>query len=364
MSLAEDPFSQALAAAEAGELERAEAAFRQLIGEKPDHLQGLRGLAGVLRRQAREIEAEAIEQDARRVESTDLAKIAAQLINMGRHQSARRPVDRALELDPGNPDALSLAGGLARIAGDFEQAAEFYARAHVLDPEEPHVAAALQVLTGQPPGAGLEEKMPVIVPFVRLGGFLDSEARDSVMAFAQSNLASFKQSRVVRDLELTYDGAVRSSRVSMEPKQIAAWFKPRILAVLPEVFLRLGIAPFEVGRIELQMTAHLDGDFYSLHNDNSHGARKGHDSDARRISFVYYFCCEPKRFTGGELRLYDTDLRRGTYSKAVFSRIAPDDNTIVFFPSAAAHEVGRLNMDSTNPADGRFTLNGWLHPIV
>jgi Rps23 Pro-64 3,4-dihydroxylase Tpa1-like proline 4-hydroxylase/thioredoxin-like negative regulator of GroEL len=362
MSLAEDSFSQALAAVEAGELERAESAFRRVIGEKPDHLQGLRGLAEVLRRQNRGEEAEALEGEARMIESADLAKVGAQLIKLGQHASAQRPIDRALQLDPGNAAALVLAGGLARTTGDFELAAELYARAQVVDPENADVATAVQVLTGRPLEARLEEEMPVIVPFARLAGFLDKEAHGRVMAFAQANLASFQQSHVLRGMDQAYDTSVRSSRVAMEPKEIAGWFKPRVISELPQVFARLGYAPFEVAKIELQMTAHLDGDFYTMHNDNSHGHRQGHDSDGRRISFVYYFCREPKRFTGGELRLFDTDLKRGASSKELFSRVAPHDNSIVFFPSAAMHEVGRLDMESSDPADGRFTLNGWIHP--
>ena len=362
MSLAEDSFSQALAAAAAGELERAEAAFRRVIGDKPDHLQGLRGLADVLRRQDRAAEADDLDAGARRIESSDLAKAGAQLIKLGRHASARRPVERALSLDPGNTAALILAGGLARSAGDFALAAEYYARAQILDPGNPHIAAAVQVLSGKPLETRLEEDMPVIVPFVRLAGFLGAAEHEQVMDFAQANLASFQESHVLRGVEQAYDTTVRSSRVAMEPKEIASWFKPLVVAALPQVFARLGCEAFEVAKVELQMTAHLDGDFYAMHNDNSHGHRQGHDSDGRRISFVYYFCREPKRFTGGDLRLFDTDLKRGAFRKEVFSRVAPDDNTIVFFPSAAMHEVGRLEMQSLDSADGRFTLNGWLHP--
>ena len=362
MSLAEDSFSLALAAAEAGELARAETAFRRVIGDRPDHLEALRGLAAVLRGQGRGEEAEALEAEARRIESSDFAKIAAQLIRLGRHASARRPLERALELDPGSGAALILAGSLARIDGDFALAAEYYARAQVLDPGDSDVAAAVQVLTGKPLEARAEAEMPVVVPFARLAGFLDAEAHAAVMAFAQENLASFQVSQVLHGMDSATDSRVRSSRVAMQPEDIAASFKPRVIAALPGVFARLGYEPFEVAKIELQMTAHLDGDFYSQHNDNSHGHRKGHDSDGRRISFVYYFCREPKRFTGGELRLFDTDLRRDAFSEQAYSRIEPDDNSIVFFPSAAMHEVGRRKMQSSDPADGRFTLNGWLHP--
>lgn len=362
MSEAEHAFSEAIAAAEAGELARAETAFRRVVEGNPEHLQGLRGLAGVLRRQDHAAEAVALEREAGRIESSDLSKLAAQLIKLGQYAAAQRSVGRALELDPGNFAALTLAATLERVAGDFETAAEYYARAHVIDGNDPHVAQALQVLTGRPLDARTEQEMPVVVPFARLANFLGPDDHAAAMTFVQDNLAGFQPSHVLKGMEHATDTAVRSSRVAMEPKEIGEWFKPRVLEMLPKVFARLGYAPFEVAKIELQLTAHLDGDFYGMHNDNSHGARKGHDSDGRRISFVYYFCREPKRFTGGALKLFDTDLRRGACRKEVFSRVPPDDNTIVFFPSAAMHEVERLSLQSSDPGDGRFTLNGWLHP--
>ncbi len=362
MSVSESSFTQALAAAEAGDLDLAEAAFRRVIGDNPEHLEGLRGLAGVLRRQDRAGEAASLEAQAAGFESAYLAKLAARLIKLGQHDAAARPLARALDLDPGNPDALNLSACLARVRGDFESARALYARAHAAAPEDQNIAAALQVMNGQPLEAEAEDDMPVIVPFARLGGFLEAEQRAQAMEFARDNLSVFQQSHVLIGMDHAHDTSVRSSRVAMEPKPIVRWFKPRVKAALPQVFARLGCAPFKVAKIELQMTAHLDGDFYTVHNDNSHGSRHGHRSDGRRISFVYYFCREPKRFTGGGLRLFDTDLRKGAYRREVFSRVSPDDNSIVFFPSAAMHEVEMLRLESDDPADGRFTLNGWIHP--
>lgn len=362
MSGTETVFSQALAAAKAGEAARAEKAYRQVIAENPEHLEALRGLAGVLRQNAREEEAAGLEAQAAGIECAYLAKLAAQLIKLGQHEAAARSLSRALDLDPRNADALNLAGCQARVRGDFAEARDLYARAQASAPDDQHIAAALQVLGGQALQAETEEDMPVIVPFARLDRFLDRARRRQVMDFARENLSVFKKSHVLIGLDHTHDTTVRSSRVATEPAPIVPWFKPMVEKALPQVFARLGYAPFEVAKIELQMTAHLDGDFYTVHNDNSHGYRQGHDSDGRRISFVYYFCREPKRFSGGGLKLFDTDLRKGAYRKEVFSRISPDDNTIVFFPSAAMHEVERLRLESEDPEDGRFTLNGWVHP--
>ena len=56
----------------------------------------------------------------------------------------------------------------------------------------------------------------------------------------------------------------------------------------------------------MQLTAHNDGCYYKIHNDA--GSEK---TANREISYVYYFYQEPKAFSGGELKIYDTELKGG-----------------------------------------------------
>ena len=58
---------------------------------------------------------------------------------------------------------------------------------------------------------------------------------------------------------------------------------------------------FPLQQVESQLTASNDGDFYRSHLDTD-----GRSLDGRAIACVYYFFREPKAFTGGALRLYDT----------------------------------------------------------
>ena len=81
---------------------------------------------------------------------------------------------------------------------------------------------------------------------------------------------------------------------------------------------------------------------------------------ARKLSYVYYFYRDPRPFAGGDLLLYDaTDA--GRKPRAAFSRIDPTRNSIVFFPSDCWHEIIPVACGD-EPEDGRFTVNGWIHP--
>ena len=82
----------------------------------------------------------------------------------------------------------------------------------------------------------------------------------------------------------------------------------RIQTALPLAMQKLGSEVFPITRIEAQMTASNDGDFFLHHNDNGQG-----EIASRELTFVYFFHREPRAFQGGELRIYDSRLENGEY---------------------------------------------------
>ncbi|HEY3663558.1 MAG TPA: 2OG-Fe(II) oxygenase, partial [Chthoniobacterales bacterium] len=81
----------------------------------------------------------------------------------------------------------------------------------------------------------------------------------------------------------------------------------------------------------------------------------------RRISCVYYFYANPRRFTGGELRVYDTWVTpTGDTAAATYTTLTPVDNSIVFFPSSVFHEVRPVCSESDAFAGSRFTMTIWF----
>ncbi len=132
--------------------------------------------------------------------------------------------------------------------------------------------------------------------------------------------------------------------------------RQKLLNTLPDVLQKLNHPTFSVSQVEMQLTAHNDGCFYKIHNDS--GSAK---TATRTITYVYYFHQQPKKFSGGELRLYETELKNGVATtNGQYKTIEPKNNSIVFFDSRCKHEVMPVKCPSRKFEDGRFTLNGWL----
>jgi SM-20-related protein len=149
----------------------------------------------------------------------------------------------------------------------------------------------------------------------------------------------------------------RRSRVLMDLGGHERMIVDRLLTCLPRVLQKWGRDPFPISRIETQTTASNHGDFFHCHSDNGAEAVA-----AREITFVYFFHREPKQFSGGELRIYDS--RRENYSyvpTANYRTIVPEQNQLVLFASGLSHEITPVDCPSEEFADSRFTVNGWVH---
>jgi Rps23 Pro-64 3,4-dihydroxylase Tpa1-like proline 4-hydroxylase len=138
----------------------------------------------------------------------------------------------------------------------------------------------------------------------------------------------------------------------------------RILEVFPDLLVQLGLPSLQISRFETQLTAHKDGNFFKAHTDNAIYDRGAYKDDAvrsRLLTYVYYFYKEPKAFSGGDLRLYDSKVVDNCYTHAdSFQTIEPRNNSIVFFLSRYFHEVLPVSCPSRAFTDSRFTINGWI----
>jgi hypothetical protein len=96
-----------------------------------------------------------------------------------------------------------------------------------------------------------------------------------------------------------------------------------------------------------------------VHQDNS--SVEPVDITLREISYVYYFHSEPKAFTGGQLKLYNSENGAVQSSKKRTAKtITPRQNTLVLFPSSYDHEVLPVRCPSRKFVNSRFTVNGWI----
>ena len=142
-----------------------------------------------------------------------------------------------------------------------------------------------------------------------------------------------------------------------------ALFDEKLRAMADDLFASVGTKPFEIDYIELEMVAHNDGAHFRAHSDIPVGPgreRLGGDSSGRHdrlLSGVYYYHREPKGFGGGELRLHRFG---GQGAPGDHVDIAPEQNSLLIFPSWAIHEVRPIRCASGLFEDSRFAINAWL----
>ena len=214
----------------------------------------------------------------------------------------------------------------------------------------------LRSQTGRPapPDRGL-----LATRYVRMLDFLSPAEHQRLLEHALACQADFHDSGIVgRAGEGTLDYSFRRSRTLSGDRLAEIWdmCDRRLRGMLPGVRKELGISWFRLGEIERQLTAHGSGGFFAPHVDTGHPI-----TSKRRISCVYYFHASPRRFTGGELKLYDTWFTpSGSTAAATYTTLTPLDNSIVFFPSDAFHEVCPVHCETEAFGGSRFTITIWF----
>jgi predicted 2-oxoglutarate/Fe(II)-dependent dioxygenase YbiX len=203
-----------------------------------------------------------------------------------------------------------------------------------------------------------------ILPHLVCRDFLPRREREALLDWAFEHEALFGPSGLGR--EHKRDTAIRNA-LHVREAVARPWtgrLRDYIRAALPAWWEPLGIAPFEVSSIELDLIAYNDGAYYRRHTDTER--RRGGDEDAsdprwpgdRMITAVYYFHAEPKGFDGGGLRLHPVVAPDAEMPQ--FADIAPEQNSVAVFPSYCPHEVLPVRCPSGAFRDSRFAINCWV----
>lgn len=187
--------------------------------------------------------------------------------------------------------------------------------------------------------------------YLQIDQFLTSDEHQQLLDYVIAKTDQF-----VPTSTFTKEKDYRQSVVLYSFPDYEQLISQRIREVLPNVLEQFSIPPFQASQIEAQLTAHNDGNYYKVHNDNG-----SPDTASRELTYVYYFYREPKPFSGGELVIYDSKIQNNYYVQAdTFQQVEPRNNSIVFFLSRYMHEVLPINCPSKRFADSRFTVNGWV----
>ncbi|QUS60483.1 2OG-Fe(II) oxygenase [Synechocystis sp. PCC 7339] len=212
-----------------------------------------------------------------------------------------------------------------------------------------------QINPNLPEPTATQQTESIFLPanYVEVKGFLCPEENEKFITEAINRRRQYMESNTT-----TKANQYRQSYVLFSKKipALSALIRERIKQRLPGLLGQLNFSPFEIAEIEVQLTAHNDGCYYRIHNDA--GSEK---TATRQITYVYYFYQEPKAFSGGELKLYDTEFKSNTIiTHPNFQTITPTNNSIIFFNSRCRHEVMPVICPSREFAHSRFTVNGWI----
>lgn len=197
---------------------------------------------------------------------------------------------------------------------------------------------------------------PPAAPVVRIIDLLPETTAQFIHTVACTRAAGFEASGAAVDagsqgLQSQAVPEHRTSLVLNECPEVFPWFLVLVRRLLPLACARLILPPFYPVQAEIQLTAHGQDAFFKQHQDN--GTYRLH---RRAVSYVYYFGDRGRSYSGGELVFDGMGFTVGDLAPAA---IAPEWNSIVFFPSGLSHEVRPVHA----PPDfrmGRFTINGWM----
>lgn len=195
-------------------------------------------------------------------------------------------------------------------------------------------------------------KLPA--PHLKIHDFLPAEDHAALFQWTLENESRFTASGVGAQGKV--DHAVRRSQTLLDLGPSHAVFQQAVEAQYKEWIRVLRTSAFDLDSVELQLAAHNEGAHFSRHVDTQVHAPTG--TSVRALSAVYYFFREPKAFTGGDLRIFPFAARP---EETACEAVAPEQNTLVVFPSWATHEVAPVHCPSGVFADSRFAVNCWLH---
>ena len=194
-----------------------------------------------------------------------------------------------------------------------------------------------------------------LLPYVQIRDFLPQAELEQLLDYVLTHPHKFKPATVGNgDLSLLNpEVRVALTWGNLGPLQVP--LERRFREALPFLMEKAGVPPPAPETLEVGLAAHGDGAFYRPHIDLVIGdhANNPTSESGRVLSAVFYFHAEPKRFSGGELRLF----RLGTDSG--FVNIEPLQNSLIAFHSWMRHEVRPVAVPSGEFRDYRFSINCW-----
>jgi SM-20-related protein len=190
-------------------------------------------------------------------------------------------------------------------------------------------------------------------PHFVLHDFLPAAQHQALLAWTLTQESRFTPAGIAGQ---TVNNSIRRCERLNDLGPFASIFTQLLTDSYQQWLTTLDASAFDQTSIELQIAAYGDGAHFAFHTDTGSGT--SHAPTRRMLTAIYYFYRSPKLFTGGDLRLYDLRARPGSGD---YITIAPEQNTLLVFPSELGHEVTPITQTTGLFADFRFVVNCWLH---
>ncbi|MBX9634968.1 MAG: 2OG-Fe(II) oxygenase [Magnetospirillum sp.] len=182
--------------------------------------------------------------------------------------------------------------------------------------------------------------------------FLGPDLVNQLLALAEANQDAFKPAGVGDGI---LDPEIRVSLLLRDLGPLREVLKARFRAIMDHAVAELRLAPFDLGRVEIELAAHGDGAFFGRHIDTRTGPTD--NTMDRALTGVLYFHAQPKNYGGGQLRLHSIlPPEQG----GCVQDITPERDMLLLFPSWLPHEVRPIVCPSGAFMDSRFAINCWF----
>lgn len=254
----------------------------------------------------------------------------------------------------GDGAALWRLAELDRALGNLDAAGEEYGKYAELHPEGQKAPVLRDLMLGS--GQGAIPSVDGVAPFVLVRNVAPESTLRAIRQSLEERRGKFSAGGVVRenadqtaqklDLDIRVAFSFRADAEFRELTQGHLWRAIERHGVIE----RLSAGSLKRDA-ELGALAYAEKGKYAIHRDNL-----GHGFDVRILTVIWFVHDEPKGFTGGDLLLHDEPPQGQG-----FTRIIPQRNTAIFFPSGALHEVTPLESAVEDVLQSRVVLNGWFH---
>lgn len=276
--------------------------------------------------------------------------IAQSLLGTSLESRAEAVVAKLAQRFPANAQVHLAQADLWRRTGRLEDAAQAVQRAVACDRGNEAALRLAAALRGEVLPA--EKVVGAPAPIRLLRSFFDDATHRQVLDLALAAEPQLAPSTVGG---INPHADWRRSKVNETPAAFKALAMDKIQEAAHAAVRAFAMPEFPFETVEMQFTAHNDGDFYKAHRDHGEGGM-----EHRRLTFVYYFNRQPRAFSGGGLALFDSLTDGSRYSAQLYSLVEPVDNSLILFPAHFWHEVQKVSCPGGAYADSRFTLNGWI----